>query len=346
MTFITAGNDIWHFLKPQPEDTLRGSEDYMNFNALTKRPFKERMKNTAYLLRNSFTVIGKDEDIKTPIIRMAVWTVITRLLFFASLLPILTASLHQNIGLIALSVLFWIFMLVVIVPLRFFYDTRQRGNVCWIVFNTICGKDISYTDAVKHTKGAKKTLRILGLSDLVIRYAKMFNKESGFLINLLLGFLEEVWDLISNFLIPAVLIESKPVKEIVPDLKSLKNNVPATLTGVFGIDFAGGAVKSLIWGISFLLIIISAAAGWLLTFVTSFGTITFAGNAPFSINWIPVFLTVMLVSILLGIASRLVESIKIIYFTIFYTSVQKPDQLSEDIKEELTGYLNFGESKA
>ncbi len=317
----------------------------MNFNTLTKRPFKERVKNTGYLLRNSFTVIGKDKDIKTPIIRMAVWTVITRVLFFITLLPILTATIHQNIGLIALSVLCWIIMLVLIIPLRFFYDTRQRGNVCWIVFNTICGRDISYNDAVKHTQKAKKTLRILGLSDLIIRYAKIFNKESGFLINLLLGFLEEVWDLISNFLIPAVLIESKPIKEIVPDLKSLKNNVPATLTGVFGIDFAGGAIKSLIWGISFLLIVISAAAGWLLTFVTSIGTITFSGNAPFSINWIPVFLTLILVSLLLGIASRLIESIKIIYFTVFYTSVQKPDQLATDIKEELTGYLNFGDSK-
>ena len=80
---------------------------------------------------------------------------------------------------------------------------------------------------------------------MIFRYANMFNKNSGFLVNMFLGFLEEVWDLVSNFMIPSVIIEEKSIKEIVPDLKKLKNNVPATLTGVFGIDFAGSAVKSL-----------------------------------------------------------------------------------------------------
>ena len=64
----------------------------MNINGFAKQPFKERLKNTGYLLKNSFTIMGKDKDIKTPMIRMAVWTIITRLLFFVSLLPLITAA--------------------------------------------------------------------------------------------------------------------------------------------------------------------------------------------------------------------------------------------------------------
>ena len=33
---------------------------------LIKKPFKERLKDTGFLIKNSFTIVGKDEDIKKP----------------------------------------------------------------------------------------------------------------------------------------------------------------------------------------------------------------------------------------------------------------------------------------
>jgi len=164
----------------------------------TKKPFKDRIKDTGYLIRHSFTIIGRDEDIKTPMIKMGIFTTILRIIFFLSLLTILTIESHENVGLIALTVLLWLIMVAILIPMRFFYDVRQKGNLCWVVYNTLCGKDISYRDAVGHTKSQKGRLKALGLGELVLVYSRTFKKDSGLLINLFLGFLTEVWDLLSR----------------------------------------------------------------------------------------------------------------------------------------------------
>ena len=134
----------------------------------TKKPFKDRIKDTGYLIRNSFSIIGRDEDIKTPMIKMGVFTTILRGIFFLSLLSILTVGKHGNVGLIALSVLVWLIMVLVLIPMRFFYDVRQKGNLCWVVYNTLCGKDISYRDAVKHTRSQRGRLKTLGFGELAL----------------------------------------------------------------------------------------------------------------------------------------------------------------------------------
>ena len=307
----------------------------------TKKPFKDRIKDTGYLIRHSFTIIGRDEDIKTPMIKMGIFTTILRIIFFLSLLTILTLQSHQNVGLIALTVFLWLIMVAILIPLRFFYDVRQKGNLCWVVYNTLCGKDISYRDAVGHTKSQKGRLKALGLGELVLDYSRTFKKDSGLLINLFLGFLTEVWDLLSHFMLPSVVIEEKKLKEIAPDLKSLRENVPATLAGVFGLDFAGDAVKQLLAGLSFLLVLLSLAAGWLLSFVTDAGAISLFSGA-LSISWIPTYITLFLVTLVFGIAGKLVESIKVIYFTVFYTSIKQPQNITEELREDLTHYLTLG----
>jgi hypothetical protein len=43
-----------------------------HFDHFRKEPFKKRLKDTGYLLKNSFGIVAKDEDIKTPTIRMIV----------------------------------------------------------------------------------------------------------------------------------------------------------------------------------------------------------------------------------------------------------------------------------
>ena len=320
----------------------------MNLNnftkPFTKKSFKNRMKDTGFLIKNSFTIIGKDEDIKTPLIKMIIFTTIIRIIFFISLIPIFSAFAHESINLIAFSIFTWIILVTIIIPYRFFYDIRQKANQSWIVYNTLCGKDISYQDAVNHTKSEKGKLRLIGFVDLFLKYSKAGRNENNFLVNLLLGFLEEVWDLLSHFMLPSIVIEQKKLKDIVPDLKSLKENVPATLTGVFGLDFAGSAITTLVMGIFVILFLISIGIGWLLALVTDVGIIHLFGNANFAISWIPGFIIIFIGSIASGIIKKLVESIKAIYFTVFYTSIKQPENIADDMREELTHYLVLGDS--
>lgn len=65
----------------------------------------------------------------------------------------------------------------------------------------------------------------------------------GGIFSMIVGFLvmaiREVWDLMYNYLIPAVVVEKKESwSEYAENFKKLTQKIPATLIGVFGIDFS------------------------------------------------------------------------------------------------------------
>ncbi len=306
----------------------------MVFESFKKKPFKDRLKDTGFLIKNSFTIIGKDKDIKTPTIHMIVLSILIIVFIYSSILMFILGKF------VIVGVLLLLLTVFILIPFRFFYNTRQKADQSWIVYNTICGKDISYKDAHNHTKSEKGKLRIIAFVDILISYAnsQKGNKKGivGILINLFLSFLNEVWDLLSHYMLPAIVIEQKPLKEIIPEIKSLKNNVPATLVGVFGIDFVGSVIGSLFGGLFFIFLLISVGIGYLVAMFTEVTIITFAS---FSFSWVPVFMMLFLVSIIGGIYKKIVESIKVIYFTIFYTSIMKPMNISQELRGELTNYL-------
>jgi len=311
----------------------------MVLKTFTKKSFKNRLKDTGFLIKNSFTIIGKDKDIKTPTIKMIILSsIITILIYFAILTFLLGKLVAVGVGLLLLAIF-------ILIPFRFFYNVRQKANQSWIVYNTTCGKDISYTDAHNHTKTQKGKLRIIAFVDILIKYAnsQKGNKKGtlGFLIDLFLSFLNEVWDLLSHYMLPAIVIEQKPLKEIIPEIKALKNNVPATLVGVFGIDFVGSVISSLLAGVFLIAILISVGIGYLVALFTDVTVFTIGS---FSFSWVPVFIILLLISIISTIFTKIVESIKVIYFTIFYTSIMRPMNISESMREELTSYLLMTES--
>jgi hypothetical protein len=199
---------------------------------------------------------------------------------------------------------------------------------------------MNYTDAHSHTKEEKGKLGLIAFIDMIMKYVSSQRGNTrgilGFFINLFLSFLNEVWDLLSHYMLPAIVIEQKPLREIVPEMKALKSNVPATLMGVFGIDFVGSVVGSLFAGIFFVALVISVGVGYLIGLFTGVTVISIAG---FSFSWVPIFVTLFLVFIIGGIYKIIVESIKVIYFTIFYTSIMRPMNITPAIRGELTNYL-------
>ena len=311
----------------------------MVFESFTKKPFKDRLKDTGFLIKNSFTIIGKDKDIKTPTIYMIIFSTIMRLFMCLSLLLFLIGEL------IFVGVILILLTVFVLKPFSYFFYVRQKANQSWIVYNTACGKDISYTDSNNHTKEEKGKLRMIAFVDILMAHIKTKNGKRagmlGFLVGLFLSFLEEVWDLLSHYMIPSIVIEQKSLKEVIPEIKALKTNVPAALVGVFGIDFVGSVIGSLFFWVYFAGIILSLGIGYLIALISEVAVIEFFG---FAFSWIPLIITLFLIIIISGIYTKIVESIKVIYFTIFYTSIMRPNDIREDMRNELTHYLLMGES--
>ncbi|MBT7902728.1 hypothetical protein HN587_02620 [Candidatus Woesearchaeota archaeon] len=308
--------------------------------AMKSRPFKQRLKDMGYLLKHSFTVIGKDKDIKTPIINMCVFSGIIISLIFLSLLSFFTGTFVFG-GVIIL--LFTVFFLGIYV---YFYNVRQKANLSWIVFNTITGVDISYLDAHNHTKTEKGKLRLIALIDWLMSLTRNRGGEKKGILSLLViiffAALREVWDLLSHYMIPAVVIEKKPLNELIVEIKSLKDNIPATLMGVFGIDFAGSIVGSFLFPIYLIIILIGVGIGYLISLATTITVITISG---FSFSWVPVLITAYLVFLVGACVAKFVDSIKMIYFTIFYTSLRYPNKIVPEMKQELTNYLVMNDKK-
>lgn len=310
------------------------------FKRFTKKPFTDRLKDTGFLLKNSFKVVGRDTDIIQPTVRMIILSVILITLFFCSLLTFFTGR-YVGWGFLVLLILIFI-----LTPFKFFYYIRQKADQSWIVYNTICGKDISYRDAHNHTKLQKSNLRKITLIEILMKFVgSQRSRKSGIaaiLINLFLAALVEIWDLLSHYMIPAVVVEQKPLRQIVPQIKSLKNNVPATLVGVFGIDFVGNVIGTVLLPIYLLTLAIGAGIGYLLVSVSPNTVWTISG---FSFSWIPVFVALYVMFVIGAVIRKMVESIKVIYFTIFYTAIKEPTNITKDLRSELTHYLHLGKPK-
>ena len=134
----------------------------MVFESFTKKPFKDRLKDTGFLIKNSFTIIGKDKDIKTPTIHMVVLSIIMRTFMYLSILFFIIGNF------VLIGVFLIAFTLLILKPFSYFYYVRQKADQSWLVYNTACGKDISYDDAHIHTKSEKGKLRIIAFVDLVM----------------------------------------------------------------------------------------------------------------------------------------------------------------------------------
>lgn len=296
----------------------------------TRRPFWESVKSTGFLLKNTFTIIGKDKDILQPLYRMVVISLLMVIVMFISLFMIFGGSMG------------WGFVLLIpvflIVLYRFFFDVRQKAMQSWIVYNVAIGKDSDYPRAKEHIKSVKGQLRWLGFIDMLVAYAKSKKKGKGggLLFNLFIGVLGEVWDLAQHYLLPAIVIEQKPWKEIVPELKQLRKNVPATFVGVFGIEFVGKVIKKLVAPVYTVFTILLLLLGVQVAKWTSFMVFSAQG---YTFSLAPVLVGMFIVAIIGTIFNEIIESVKVIYFTIFYVSIKHPTKIAPALRKELTHYL-------
>ena len=302
-----------------------------------RRSMGQRLKDTGFLLKNSFSIVGKDKDIKKPTLRVITFSIILNTLLWGSLILILLGTLTG----LAWPVL--ILTLLILIPYRFFYVERQRADQSWIVYNAITGKDINRTEAHSYTKELKGKLRLVAFINLLMKYIGSQRSNNGgiggLIINIFLASLREVWDLAGYYLLPAIVIEKKSLKEVVPHLKALRNNVPATLTGVFGIDFAGNIVGMLLVPAYIVLIAIGGGIGYLMANANAELAVVTLGGMTFS--WLPIAIMIYIIAVIGKSVKHLVSAAKVIYYTIFYTSIQKPTAIKGDLQGQLTHYLKM-----
>ncbi len=312
-------------------------------DARRRRSLQETLKNTLQLLKHSFTIVGKNTGIAKPTVRLAMLSVVMNTLFFLAL----GCFFSGNSMAIALGVICLLVLVIILVPLRFFIRTFLKATQSWMTYKTITGSPVLYQHARRHTRQRTSGLMFIGFVDMVVAYMTRQNTKRegivGVLTDLLLSAFREVWDLLNHYMIPAVVVEGKPLKQCLPDIKAIRSNVPATLVGVFGIDFAGEVLRGMLLLPYLLVLALGVGLGYLLGFVLPEVSWTIGG---ITISWVPPLLAIYLNCLAGGILKACVESLKAIYFTIFYTTIMHGDRIPEKYREQLTGYLHMGAAEA
>lgn len=312
-------------------------------HSFDKLSFKKRMTSVFHLFKNTFAVIGRDDDIIKPFYRMMIYTGFMVFFFFYFVF-----SFWYDLPVAGLLFFFAILLFFY----KYFYFNKQEIRLSWIVYKAITGHDPSYIESVKISKELKSQVRKMAWIDIGMAFASKSKSsgKQGFLqgiINLVLAGLGEVWDLINHYLLPSVAIDKLDIKPAVDKMKKLKDQVPETLVGVFGIDFLGKVVRSVVGPVYFVLILLSLGFGVL--FGDAMPSQEFNFNNPdFPLNgvvfsWIPLVGAIFIGKLFSTFFERMVTSVKVIYFTVFYTKITHPNSIADDLQEELTDYLKLNQ---
>jgi hypothetical protein len=309
-------------------------------------PFSDRLSRIGYLLKHTVTVVGRDADIIRPWVWMNVYAIVMVTAFFGGIVGIFVGSTTLGAGGLGLAVVMFVYK-------YFFYNYREMGQ-SWLVYETICGRDRSYADAKQTATERTSSVRKLAGLDMLMAYlVSQRSDESsgifGWLVNLFLSGLEEVWDLVNHYMLPAVAIDQLSLTDGVKKMKDLRNQVPETLMGVFGIDFIGRVVGQVTGGLYLLLALVAVGVMYLggealpeaFTFTFEENPI---GSGPLVLNVLPLVVGLYVAKLLGVVFERTITSIKVIYFTIFYTQITHRDRIADDLQPQLVSYLRMEEA--
>lgn len=294
------------------------------------------------LLKNSISLLGRDIDVFKPAIYMTLIKSI-RIIITLFTLYFFFISKNSELGLL------FLFLLIILSPIISYLNMRYNAVTSWMIYDVLRGKDTDVSIGSKELKGVGFTIFLYSIIDYIVQTASKNSKNEKnsilkILKDLILSVFEEVWDLVKHFSIPAIVIDKTSLKEITGKLKLIKKNIPAALTGVLGIDLIGSLFTSLFSFIQLPALLIGGAIGFYgNSFLPVEWLVTLPLETPQEINLLPLFIIFLGSSIFVSFLNSLVQLVKTSYFTTFYISITRPNEIDPSLKKEITNYLNFND---
>ncbi|MDN6180493.1 MAG: hypothetical protein L0I84_05740 [Halomonas subglaciescola] len=310
----------------------------------TKPSIGDRVSQLGYLVKNTFTIVGRDKDILVPVVKMSLYASLVVVLFFGGIAAVIIGRGGTAAWMFLFSIILFVY--------KFFFYNRLELRLSRLVFDTACGKDATVKAAKAELTGMKRQVFILGLVDMLRAWITRQQDGSKGFMSLLLGALGELGDLVTHFLLPVFAIDKLGVKDGCMRLGVLKDHVPETLGGVFGVDIMGGVLRTIMSPLYLIAGIIGVLAG---LFFGDFLPAAFSAgplgdlfstipawlpvDTATVFSWFPLFVLIFLSCIGNAIFARLVATIKVIYFTLFYARIAHAEKLTPDLRQALDGYL-------
>ena len=297
-------------------------------------------KDIQGLLSGCVSVIGKDADIFHLAFRMTLFKSLSMIMWLACIYYFLIAQDYLTGTLLILLTL-------MAGPVFSFIQIRYKAIGSWMIYDILKGNDTDIKSGARAIKGMGGTLFLYSIVDYLVKSksSEATDEESAsagnFLTNIVLGIFSEVWDLVKNFSMPAIVIDQSGIRQIPGKLSILKKNIPGTLVGVLGIDLIGSLIGSLFMIVMFPALALGAAAGYFGHALFPESWLIFSEDNEFVINTLPIFVLVFISFIFSFLFSSIVNIVKTSYFTTFYVALTRPDEIQGDLQEKVTHYLDY-----
>ncbi|QOC22630.1 hypothetical protein IC757_00160 [Wenzhouxiangella sp. AB-CW3] len=314
---------------------------------LRKPGIGERLGQLAYLLKHTFTIVGRDPGILRPWVRMAIYSMVMTTLFFAGIFSIVIGAYGFGALLLVVAVCMFLY--------KFFYFVRQELRQSWLVSEALQGRTRSADEAKARVREVRSTARRIALIDMLVAWMLSMarrNGNAGRLVRLFMRGIEEVWDLVNHYLLPTTAVDGCNVREGIGRMKALRDNVPETLTGVFGIDIAARAVGTIMAPVYALLVLLAIGLGlWVGDSIAAFyvGDLReMLGDVEVDFlpevmhfSWLPLLVVLWMGKLGSVVLERVTTSVKVIYYSIFYMRITHIEEIIPEIRDDLDSYLRM-----
>ena len=264
----------------------------------------------------------------------------------AALYPVCTPSItslvykfHPGWGFLLL-----ICFLLILLPYAFFFHIKKRARICYVTYAQITSRKATIADARNVARQQKWNLRLFGFVELALSRANAAMGQSAgyglfhFLVAGVMAILEGAFEVAESYLLPTLMIENISLKAAAKKLTSLKSHVPEVLAGTFGLDIFGGVGSAMLRLVYSAMIFVGALLAYFLPkLIPTLPCVVL--HAEYHIFVFPVILAVVLISLIKRVIRIIVTSMQATYFSVFYTLINKPSELSPEMKQKVVDYL-------
>lgn len=302
--------------------------DFKNLNA------KEKLQRLKILFFSISKIVSTDTGILKPTYIMSVLGI----LWFTSIFGWFITFIESK------SIL-WIMLIIIGLCVKIyehFFFVKEKTLQSILIHQTITGESANIQKAKEKYKTIAGKMFFVWLADYFITKWANNTEKSSTLKKLIFSTLEEVWDLLKNFMIPVIAIEQKGIQESIDDLKSFKWRVPEFLLGVLWFDFIGGIIIAALWPIFLIILLISWLLAYGLPFMIEINTLSIWG---INIAISAIIIWIYIMAILSNTVKIIADSVKTIYFTIFYMMIQHPDKIKKEMIPQIIEFIEMRDGK-
>ncbi|MET4695818.1 hypothetical protein [Endozoicomonas lisbonensis] len=297
-------------------------------------------KDIKGLLTSCVSLIGKDADIFKLAFRMTLFKTIAMTMCLACVYYFMIAQDY-------LTGMLLILLTLMAGPVFSFIQMRYKAVGSWMIYDILQGKDTDISSGTRAIKGMGVSLFLYSIIDYMVRSKSSegsdedSNAGSSFFTSLLLGVFSEVWDLVKNFSMPAIVIDQSTIRQVPEKLSLIKKNVPGAMVGALGIDLIGSLIGSLSLVLFLPALALGAGVGYLGHSLFPESWLILTDNNEVVVNTLPIFILLFISFVLSSLFTSIVDIVKTSYFTTFYIALTRPDDIQEELRSKVTHYLDY-----